>query len=166
MAAKKKAAEKKEKVEPTEESVEATEKTVEVTVTQEMLDAMPQLGANDIHVGDLVSMSEAEAAPFMKEKEEKTEKPVSTKGATAVLKGNEYIRTYGADQKDELAEFLSKNPSYTSVPDASIAELEVRYDVKKTDGTIDHTSKRFSDKAEAILFRNEHRSTATVVPSK
>ena len=145
---------------------EAEGKTVEVTVTQEMFDAMPELSTNGIKVGDLVAMPEAEAAPFMKEKPAQPAAP-SGKGAMAVLKGNEYIRTYGKDQKDELDEFLSKKGAeYTAVPDDSIDEVEVTYEVKGKDGVISRPAQRFSDKAAAILFKNEHRSTCIVVPNK
>ena len=164
MAAKKTAAKKTAAPE-----TPATPATVEVVVTEKMLASMPDMAANGIVVGDTVSMDAAEAAPFLEEAgEKKVEKPVaSPKGSMAVLKnGNEYVRTYGADQKDELAEFLSKDAAYSAVPDAQVEAVEVTYTVKQKDGTVTHTSQRFSDKAEAVRFRNEHRSVALVVPAK
>jgi len=158
MAAKKKAAEKKVVADTIPEKVE-------VEVTQDVLDAMPELIENGIALGDTVEMDAEEAAPFLKEKPAPA--PAPTKGAMAVLKGREYIRTYSADQKDELKQFLDKKgPEYTAVPDSSIDEVEVTYEVKATDGTISRPSKRFTDKAEAIVFRNEHRSNVMVVPAK
>lgn len=150
------------------------EKKVELEVTQEMLDANPGFATeeNGIVAGDMIEVSEAEAAaltgtkPAVKPDEKKTA-PKGSKGAMAVLKNDsEYVRTYGEDQADELASFLSKSPAYTAVADESIAEVEVPYETKNTDGSINRTSRRFTNKAEAILFRNEHRSTCLVVASK
>ena len=44
----------------------------------------------------------------------------------------------------------------------SIESVDVPYEVKRTDGTINRTSKRFTDKEDAIRFRNENRSTCVV----
>ena len=153
---------------------EKKDKMVEVTVTQEMLDANPTLATeeNGIVVGDVIEVTEAEAAALSGEGDKKEEKKEdkkaakASKGAMAVIKNGEYIRTYSADQSEELASFLSKDSAYEAVPDESIAEVEVPYEVKNTDGTINRTAKRFTDKSEAILFKNEHRSNVLVVASK
>lgn len=167
------AKQKKDRLAAEKAAAEANE-TVELVVTQAVLDAFPDMVNNEINIGDTVSMTRAEAAPFLKDEEEveekKDEKPSKeSKGAMAVLKnGREYIRTYGADQKEELASFLAKDAAYTAVPDADVEALEVMYEVKSKDGTISRPSKRFTgnEKAEAILFRNEHRSNAIVAAAK
>lgn len=145
----------------------AEPKMVEVEVTQEYLDANPELKDNKIEVGDIIEVTEAEAKAMGKAAEAVTPADKSPKGAVAVLKGNEYVRTYAPDQKDELKEFLSKNSTYTTVPDASIEALEVPYSIKdKTTGAVTRTSRKFENKAEAVAFRNEHRSVCLVATSK
>lgn len=143
-------------------------KMVEITVTEEYLASNPELRENGIEVGDLIEVSEAEAqASEEVTKETPAKKAKAMKGAMAVLKnGTQYIRTYGADQADALAEFLSKDSAYSAVPDEDVVSLEVKYEVKGKDGSRNHTSKTFTDKEEAIAFSNEQRSSCTVVKSK
>lgn len=141
----------------------------EFTVTQEYMDAHPEIKENGIAVGDIIELDENEVVGEEEESDEKETKAAKgSKGAMAVLaNGNEYIRTYGADQKDELKEFVSKDSKYSAVPDESVQALEVPYQVKdKTTGVINHTSRTFTDKAEAIAFRNEQRSICKVVSIK
>lgn len=143
---------------------ETKETKKEFEVTQEYLDANPELIEKGIAVGDTIEVDGVDSAPD----ETPAEKPKASKGAMAVLKnGTEYLRTYGADQKEELAEFLSKSASYSAVPDASIEALDVPYEIKDiTTGVITRTAKRFVDKDQAIQFRNEHRSNCVVVSIK
>lgn len=143
-------------------------KMVEFEVTEAYLAVNPELAENDINVGDIIEITEEEAKVASGElKEIKTDalkgKGKAKSGAMAVLKNEkEYVRTYSADQEAELTEFLSKDSAYSAVPDASIESVDVPYEVKQKDGSINRTSKRFTDKAEAIRFKNEHRSTCLV----
>lgn len=143
-------------------------KMVEFEVTEAYLAANPELAENDINVGDIIEITEEEAKVASGElKEIKTDgskgKGKAKSGAMAVLKnGTEYVRTYSADQEAELAEFVSKDAAYSAVPDESIESVDVPYEVKQKDGTTNRTSKRFTNKAEAIQFKNEHRSSCLV----
>lgn len=144
-------------------------KMVEFTVTEEYLTANPSLTANGIEVGDLIEISKAEFDAIGSEGcESKAKKPaVVAKGAMAVLKnGTEFVRVYESDQSAELEEFLSKDGAYTAVPASTIAGIEVPYSVKQKDGSINRTEKKFDDFADAILFRNEHRSICKVIFAK
>lgn len=144
---------------------EAANKTPnEITVDQDYLDAHPELADKGIEVGDIITEDDEPTPPNPAAAAPVAKPAVKGKGAMAVLKGNEYVRTYPADQMDELNEFLGKKgDSHTAVPDESIAEIEVPYTVKnKETGAVEHTSKTFTDKADAILFKNEQRSVCLV----
>lgn len=139
-------------------------KMVEVEVTAEILEKAPELKADGVSMGDLIEVTAEEAKKFGVTAEVKEEKPVeSEKGAMAILKGEEYVRTFGPDQKEAMKEFLSKNPNCVAVPDKDVKELEVPYEVKEKGGAIKHTAKRFTDKADAVKFKNEHRSVCVLV---
>lgn len=153
-----------------EKAVKATKvvpETMEFTVTEEYLKANPELSTNGIEVGDIIELPAAEVESIESGEGPKAPVVPTGKGAMAILKnGTEYVRTYGPDQKEEMAEFLSKDAAYTAVADASISQIEVPYSTKQKDGTINRTEKRFEDKGEAILFRNEHRSVCKAIFAK
>lgn len=137
-------------------------------VDQAWIDAHPnEVAANDIKLGDEIAEDEEDtpdtAAPVPAAKPTAPGAPLS--GDMDIIRnGNEYVRTFKADQQDSINEFLGKYPDCAAVPTESITGLYVPYD--KTDaitGVIDHTQMNFTDKAAAILFKNEQRSTVLVI---
>lgn len=95
-------------------------KTLEVT--QEILDLNPELLAG-VEVGDEVEMSDEIKLP-----EEKAEvKAPKIKGDIAILKGDEYIRTYSAELAETARDFINKDPNRTMIGADSIDSIIVSW---------------------------------------
>lgn len=138
----------------------------ELEVTEAYLNEHPELIQEGVQVGDIIEAPEGAAVPAAPGATKASKKNAAQEGGTAIIRGaNEYVRTYSEEQEEAVEEFLSKDSAYRAVPDESIVSLEVPYDVKKKDGSIERTSKFFSAasngagwKADAVVFKNERRS--------
>lgn len=139
-------------------------KTKEMEVTPEYFKAHPELEGMGIVVGDIIEVDANEVETPSAPVEEATKKATTLKGATAILKnGNEYVRTYGADQKESVTEFLSKDSKYSAIEDSKVKAVDVSYKIidAKT-GVVSTNTKRFEDKEEGIRFRNSHKGTICI----
>lgn len=143
-------------------------KTKEMEVTPEYFEAHPELEGMGITIGDIIEVdANEEEVPSEPKAEVKAPAKTATKGATAILKGTEYVRTYGADQKEAVEEFLTKDSKYSAIEDSKVLAVDVSYritDVKT--GVVSTNTKRFEDKAEGIAFRNAHKGTVCVAVLK
>lgn len=159
-------------------AVVKTEELEEVVVTQEILDSNPELAEQGVEIGDTVQLpaednTEDEVETEDEEVAEAPKTTKKTKGATAILKGDTFIREYEADQADLVAEFLTKDANYTAVPVEAIEKILVAHDVMNADKSIARMTKVFSRETDgedfikfAILFKNEERSSCVVVMNK
>jgi len=149
----------------TKKAEEVEEEVSTHIITQEDLDANPELVAQGVNVGDEVELSQDEDVTEEVEEEVapvKAKSKSKTNGAYAVVTtGSEYIRTY--DNKEVAESFAAKESGRLVIEDANISSIVVEYTGRNANGERVELSKIFTEvdgadwKQEALLFARESR---------
>lgn len=154
----------KEKKEKKVKAPEAEAEKVKITVTQEYLDAHPEI--EGVEVGDEIEVEEAPAVVGVD--------PEPVKGGTvpklkkgegySVLFNGQYIRTY--DNKEDAETFCTKNAilGAHAVAESSIIGITVEFEGRSASGSLMTEQKKFTleengadFKKEAMVFKNEKK---------
>lgn len=136
--------------------VGATVVPKEIEVTQAYFDEhKDDLEAAGVAVGDTI------------ENPDYVEPEADEAVALSILNGDEYIRTYKAEDAALAEQFCSKvgRELYKSVPETSVVKVTVTYDVTdKTTQVVSQVEKEFTAETDgpdfkdgAIVFKNENR---------
>lgn len=117
-----------------------------VEVTEELFALNKELfEAEGVEVGATIeltkelseSLSFPEGFDLAKQGETKEDAKAEKKGKSvscpvAILKGDEYVRTYEKGQEEQAAMFLGKNPSYVAVEPEQVASITVQWRENET----------------------------------
>jgi hypothetical protein len=156
----------------------ANAETVDHTVTQEDLDANPELVEQGIAVGEVIQILAPEDAEDAREAAAAAnglDAPKKGSRSVDVLRGSEYVRTYSSAVHGEgflelAKELASKDEAYKLVDSEGVKVIVVSY--RKTDrktGVSSDEAKSFSAathgaafKSAAVVFKNDVKGSASV----
>lgn len=165
MATKKKAAPKA----AAKKAEEPKKATRTVVLTAEDLEINPDLATQGYKVGDAVEVEDENDTDA-----EAKVAPNAPKAAKAdldevdVIEGTRYVRSYseavhGPDFRDLAEEFCSKRVDAKIVDPATVKSVVVAYrSLDKKTGVSFHTTRRFTDKREALRFAAEQNGDVRI----
>lgn len=143
-------------------------KTVEKVLTQEDFDLDNTLAGQGYKIGDKVMVEDENVDAPDVVSGNKVAAPKKAADSVDIIKGNEYVRTYtreihGDDFMDAAREYVEGHKGSAMADSDSITGVNVVYRAidKKTKASYE-TSRPFTDKAEALRFRNEVNGVCTI----
>lgn len=125
MAAKKTGAKVKAKKDVVVEEEEAASNVV--VVTEEYLAEHPELIEEGVAVGDTIGVDPEPKKEVVEEPKVKTDAKLDLDGEVAIVKNEEYIRTYPAGNEENVKSFLSKDGKYAAVEPKKILSITVSW---------------------------------------